>query len=254
MKRFILPISLCLICAACFGVLVLLESASDRREEKTNIFNQLYSIEPKSLLGDIAQGKEDIFIPIEEEPPWPAPDQQIPVPWMQEDYLHISNALFEFVWNDSLDGWQLYVLFFNLDCTQHDFGFQSGIFYFFKDVEINGNESRIERLVNIDPRNKTVGVTENKYYPRLTDWTSIPLNESILSAEEALQRAENAGGKEKRLFVTNACEISLTFHHDHGWWNNKLWWDVGYSQLDDEGRSTTLFAVDIDPYTGELRP
>lgn len=258
MKRFILaiplPISLFLICVACFGILALLESVSDRREDKTNNFNQLYSIEPASLLDDIAQGKIDVFIPIDEEPPWPAPDQQIPVPWTQEDYLHIANALFEVIWNDTLDGWQLYAAFFNLDCTQHDIGFQSGIFIFFKNVEINGNKSRIERIVNIDPRDKTVDVAENRYFPRLADWTSMPLNENLLSAEEALQRAENAGGKEKRLSVMNACYISLTFHHDYGWWNRKLWWVVGYSQIGDNGHPTRLFTVDISPYTGELRP
>jgi hypothetical protein len=258
MKRFILaiplPISLCLMGMACFGILALLESVSDRREDKTNNFNQLYSIDPASLLGDIAQGKIDVFIPIDEERPWPDPDQQIPVPWLQEDYLDIANALFEFTWSDTLEGWQLFTVFFNSDCKQYDFGFQSGIFYFFKNVEINGNKFRIERLVNIDPRNKTVSLAENRYSPRLADWTSMPLNQDLLSAEEALQKAENAGGKEKRLSVGNACYISLTFHHDRGWWNNKLWWDVGYSQTDDEGRLTTLLTVDVDPYTGELRP
>jgi hypothetical protein len=239
---------------ACFGILALLESVSDRREDKINNFNQFHSIEPASLLDDIAQGKLDVFIPIDEEPPWPARDQQIPVPWVQEDYLRIANALFEYVWNDTLDGWQLFTLYFNLDCTQRDFGFQSGIFTFFKNVEINGNKSRVERIVNIDPRNKTVYVAENRYSPRLVDWTSMPLNENLLLAEEVLQRAENAGGKEKRLSVMNACDIFLTFHHDHGWWDRKLWWVVGYSQMDDKGRPTRLFTVDINPYTGEPRP
>jgi hypothetical protein len=258
MRRFILalafPISLCLICGVVFGVLVLLESVSDRREEKTNLFNQLYSIEPESLLGKIEQGKTDVFFPIDEEPPWPPPDQQVPVPWMQEDYLRIANALFELVWNDTLEGWQLNDMYFNLGCTEYDIGFQSGIFTFFKNEEINGNKSRVERIVKIDPRDKTVYVTENRYYPRLVDWSSIVLNENLLSAEEALQRAEKAGGKEKRLSVTNACYISLLLNQDVGFWNRDWWWRADYSRTDDEGRQITLFSVDINPYTGERRP
>jgi hypothetical protein len=258
MKRFTLaiplPISVCLMCIVCFGVLVLVESVSDKREEKTNLFNQLYSIEPESLLGDIEQGKADGFFPIDEEPPWPPPDQQIPVPWTQEDYLRIANALFELIWNDTLNGWELNHMYFNLGCTKYDIGFQSGIFTFFKNEEINGNKSRIERIVNIDPRDKTAYITENRYYPRLVDWSSVPSNENLLSAEEALQRADNVGGKEKRLSVQNACEISLSLNQDVGWWNKKWWWWAHYSGKDDEGRRTTLFSVDINPNTGERRP
>jgi hypothetical protein len=258
MKNFILaisfPISLFLTCVACFGVLVLLESISDRREEKRNLFSQLYSIQPESLLDGLEQGRIGVFIPIDEEPPWPSPDQQITVPWTQEDYLRITNALFAFIWSDTLADWQLNDMSFGSDCEKYDIGLQYGSFTFFKNEEINGNKIRMERFVSIDSRDKTVYATENKYYPRLVDWPSIALIENLLSAEEALQRAENAGGKEKRLSVANACDISLLLNQDVGLWNKKWWWKAYYSQRDDKGLQTTRFSVDINPYTGELRP
>ena len=258
MKRSILamplPIALFLLCVTVAGILVLFASWAERREEKRNLFDQLYRIEPESLLADIEQGKTNVFIPIEEDPPWPSPDQQIPVPWTQADYLHITNALFEYIWSDSLTGWQLNDMTFGSGCAKSDVGLQFGSFRFFKNQETDGNKSRIERIINIDSRDKTVYIAENKYDPRLVDWSSIALNENLLSAQEALHRTENVGGKEKRLSVTNACDISLSLNYYSGWWNKDWWWGVHYSGTDDKGRQVRLFSVDMNPYTGELRP
>jgi hypothetical protein len=162
--------------------------------------------------------------------------------------------LFEFIWSDTLSGWQLNLMLFGSGCTKSDVGLQYGIFAFFKNEETHVNKSRIERIVNIDSRNKTIYIAENKYDPNLVDWSAIDLNENLLSAEEALQISESVGGKEKRLSVTNACDISLSLNQDVGFWNNKWWWSAHYSGKDDEGYQTTLFSVDINPYTGKLYP
>ena len=239
---------------ACFGILVLIESVSDRREEKTNLFNQLYRIEPESLLAEIEHGNTVVFFPIDEDPPWPSPNQQIPVPWTQEDYLRITNALFEFIWSDTLTDWQINLMLFGSGCRKPDVGLQYGIFTFFKNKEIDGNKSRMERIVNIDARDRTVYIAENRYDPNLVDWSFIAIDENLLSAEEALQRTETLGGKEKRLSVMNACNISLSLNHDVGWWNDELWWSVHYSGKDDKDRPISIFTVDINPYTGEQRP
>jgi hypothetical protein len=228
------------------GILVLLASWADREEEKTNNFSQLYSIEPASLLEDLEQGKRNVFSPIAEEPLWPPPDQQIPVPWTQEDYLRIANAMFEFIWNDTLTGWQLNDMYFNLGCTKYDIGFQSGIFTFFKNKEVNGNKFRIERTVNIDPRDKTIYITENEYHPRLVEWSSIDLVRNKFSADEILQIADEAGGKTQRLSVENACEISLLL--SPGSARYKGWWIRYFESKND----ATLFRADIDPSTGEV--
>ena len=246
MKLFRLIITFILVCMVAFGILVLLASWADRREEKTNNFNQLYSIEPESLLDDIEKGKIDVFVPINEEPPWPSPDQQIPVPWTQKDYFRIVNAAFEFVWNDTITDWQLNNMSFNLDCAKYNIGFQAGIFKFFKNEEINRNKIRIERIVNIDPRDKTVYVGENQYSPRLDNWSSIDLKHNQLSAEEILRIADNAGGKTNRLSTDNGCNISLFLAPGSAY---KGWW-IRYSRSDDN--SATLFQAEINPSTGEI--
>jgi hypothetical protein len=255
MKRFILAILaisaqiliFLMCCGIPFGVLVFLESVSDRQEEKTNLFNQLYSIEPQSLLDDLEQGKSNVFSPIDERPPWPPLDQQIPVPWTQGDYLQITNSLFEFIWNDTLVGWQLTGMSFGLGCTDTGTGFQNGIFTFFKnEEEANGQKFRIERSINIDSRNKTVYIAEDRYVPRLVDWSSIELKHNPFTADDILQIAENAGGQAKRLSVENDCDIAIGLSPDSARYNG--WW-VRYSQRGDDA---TLFRADIDPVTGEV--
>ncbi len=257
MKRFFLaiplPISLGLMCVACFGLLVLLESVSDQREEQTNLFDQYYMIEPTSLLDSLKHG-EKAFTPVSQRPELLPADQKVTVNWHQADYFYIANAAYEGVLGKTLQGWQLGSMSFALGCAKLQNGFQNGRFRFFSVVEDNDQESRLERFIDIDPRNNFVHVSETKYSPKLVDLSPIPLNENILSAEEALQKAEEAGGKETRLSVTNDCSISLQLTRDFSLWNKKWWWWVNYSGRDDKDRPISIFTVELNPQTGELRP
>jgi hypothetical protein len=257
MKHFFLaipfPISLALMCVACFGVLVLLDSVTDRREEQTNLFDQYYMIEPTSLM-DSLKHEEMAFTPVSKRPDFVPFDQQVTVNWHQADYFYIANALYEGVLGKTLHGWQLSGMDFDLACSQIQNGFQNGRFRFFSVAKDNNQESRLERFIDIDPRSNFVHVSETKYSPKLVDLSPIPLNENILSAEEALQKAEEAGGKEKRLSITNDCSISLGLTKDFSLWNKKWWWWVNYSGKDDKGRPTSIFTVELNPQTGELRP
>jgi len=252
MKRLNPPVlvslALVFLCST-IALLILLDAVSDKREESTNLFYHYYSIEPVSLLEALEAGNINVFSPIAEEPPFIPPDQQVPVSWTQEDYFRIVNALFQFAWGDTdtLEGWQLNSMDFDLGCEKIDIGLQDGNFRFFKIAKTNERESRIVRIVNIDPRSKFVFIAENEYYPILADWSAVDLGQKLLSAEEILQIAEGAGGQEKRLSVKNACDISLLISPDsasyEGWW-------ITYSRRDNR---TTLFHLDIDPLTGEIR-
>jgi hypothetical protein len=243
-----------LTCAIAFGIWVVLVSIFEKREIKTNLFFQDYGIEPSTMLEGIGSGNIQVFVPRGEEPILLPPDQQISVNWAQGDYLRVADAVFEFARGDTLDEWQLNLMSLSVACQEIGLGFHDVDFRFFKNTQENGREVRIERIVNIDPRNKDVFITENEYYPKLFNWASIDWRKNIISAEEALQEAERAGGKEKRLSVRNACYVWLSLKQDIGLWNNKWWWGVHYSGMDDEGRQTTLFSVEINPYTGEARP
>jgi hypothetical protein len=256
MKRFIpripLPISLVLICASCFGVLVLLESVTDRRGEQTNLFSQYYTIEPASLMDSLKQGKM-AFTPVSQRPELIPFNESVTVSWHQADYFYVANTLYEGVLGKSLQGWQLSSMSYSLACSQIQNGFQNGRFMFFNVVKENNQEASLTRFIDIDLRFNFAHVSEEQYSPKV-DWTPIPINENILSAEEALQRAEDAGGEETRSSVSNNCSISLQLTHDFSLWNKKWWWWVNYSGRDDKGRPISIFTVELNPYTGELRP
>ncbi|MDQ3004944.1 MAG: hypothetical protein M3R47_06115 [Chloroflexota bacterium] len=215
-------------------------------EEKTNLFNHYYSIEPELLLDSLKAGKTNVFFPIAGEPVDIPLDQQILVPWTQNDYLRIANALYEFVNSKTLDSWQLNSMDFASGCEEFDAGFQHGNFEFFKIVKTDERESRIALIININPRGKYVFITENKYYPKLVDWSSIDLEQNQLSASDVLQIAENAGGQAKRLSVDNACNISIWFSPDSASYSG---WVAHYYRRDD---GITLFQANIDPIKGEI--
>jgi len=257
MKHFILaiplPISLCLMFVACFGVLVLLESASDKRETKTNLFFHYYTIEPETMLEALDAGKVDVFSPIADEPPSIPPEQQTSVFWTQDDYIRIANALFQFARDDTLDnGWEIENMDFSSDCENFNRGFYNGNFHFFKVVKTGKLESRLERIVNIDPLNKVILITENEYSPVLANWTGIKLDKSLIPATDALQIAENNGGEKERLSVNNACYVDLIFTYGVGWWEQDWWWKVWYRRNDSD--LTMLLSIDINQRTGKIRP
>jgi len=78
MKRFDSAVSVIL------AFLVLLSATLscnfDETEEKKNLFNHYYSIEPEFLLADLEEGQTKVFSPIAEEPVDIPLDQQILVP------------------------------------------------------------------------------------------------------------------------------------------------------------------------------
>jgi hypothetical protein len=254
MKQLSFASFLCLACVIAFGIWVLLVSLFEKREVKTNLFYQDYGIEPSSMLERVGSGNIEVFFPRGEDPTYFPPEQQMTINWAQDDYFRVADALFEFARGDTVDEWQLNLMSLSLDCPEIGLGFDHVDFHFFKNTQENGRETRIERIVNIDPQNKDVFITENEYYPKLFNWSSIDWRTNIISAEEALQKAESAGGKEKRLSVKNACYVWLSLKQGIGWWNKKWWWGVHYSRMDNEGRWVELFSIDINPYTGEARP
>jgi hypothetical protein len=247
MKRFSLFITLLLTCAIAFGVLVFLDSLFDRRETKTNRFSQFYSIEPKSLLDTLEEGNVDAFAPIvADESPFLPPDQQIPVTWTQEDYLRIADALFTFLWDDGLDSWQLNSMSFDLNCTDFSIGLQEGDFTFFKNQQASDAETRLERFIRIDPRNKYIYIAEYAYYPKLANWSSIDLKNNKFSASKILQIADKAGAKAKRESVENACDIHLLLAPGSPRYDG---WQIYFRRADKD--RTKLLYVEVDPFTGE---
>lgn len=216
-----------------------------KTEEQTNLFSQYYTIEPSSLLEALQHG-EVAFTPVSQRPELLPFDQQTIVNWQQANYFFIANALYEDVLGKTLQGWQLSGMDFRLACSQIQNGAQNGRFRFFSVVEDSGQETRLERFIDIDPSHNFVHVSETKYSPKLIDLKSIDLTQIKISADRALQIAESNGGEEKRASVNNACNISMLLTLDR---TDRWQWRVYYARSDDR---TLFFDILIDPYTGEI--
>lgn len=212
----------------------------DQRETETIINIQYFHIEPKSILESISQGSKNTFIAVSAEPELASSSKDDPVAWKQADYFQIANALHEFVWGESLKTWNLYRMSFSLSCDQIDIGLQYGQFAFFKVINLDGQETRVEHFIEIDPARNFAQAIETNYYPNLEDRKAIDLANIKIFASEALQIAENDGGYEKRMAVKNACGISVGMSRDTVVYDG---WLVIYSP--------SVFTDKIDPVTGK---
>jgi hypothetical protein len=244
MNRIRVSIPLALTLIALFGAI--LSCNFDETEQKAIIFSQYYKINSESLLDSLKTGETDVFSKVDEQPEHVPQDQQIAVNWTQTDYLYIASLLDKYVLGEALADWQLNRMGFTLGCPNSGVGFQTGDFEFFKVTKKQEREARTTLFINIDPRSNFIYVSKSEYYPKLVDWTSIDLATVKVTANNALQRAENNGGRDNRLSVNNACEISLGLAPDAARYKG---WRVSYIRNDNRD---SLFLINIDPQTGEI--
>lgn len=75
-------------------------------------------------------------------------------------------------------------------------------------------------------------------------WKYINLDKLKVTAEEALEIAENNGGQQARLTIKNRCRINLLL----GPYPSPNWW-ISYSQ---NISAKEIFEMKIDAYTGKF--
>ncbi len=204
----------------------------------------LFMINPETILTSLENGNTDAFQPdirtwddVYSEPI--LYDQLIS--WSQSDNLKIVHALDDFIWKDSLDEWNFYAMYFNVDCQDNFIGFPGGGFVYLK---VNFEKGKIVdtwREVYIDPEYGFVAWGDEEKYPHpFLGRNSIDLSQVKITAEDAIRIAEENGGKEARLGLQNRCSIHLYLRPQSydGWVV-----DYGYS---------SGFKILIDPYTGKV--
>ena len=202
-----------------------------------------YRINPETILASLEQGDIDIFVPISatSELGYPlfSPGS---FPWKQSDYLKIANAVHQSVWQENLDGWRIYSMFYFIECQDYPIGFDGGEITFFRPTP-NGPSYDI-RTVIINPLSGEVEWGGASYPRTMFGWKSINLSELKITADIAFDVAEENGGRETRLEIENACRILLIFKPN----GDNDGWSVIYSD-----GSQFYFNIEINPYTGQYR-
>lgn len=200
----------------------------------------VYKINPETILASIDREDANVFTELAATP---TADQRLSAGsflWSQTDFLKISDALFQFVWEEGLAEWKLYQMDFIRDCQDDPLGFDSGTIAYYKE----GDESYTMRDVQIVPLSSLVTWGETWSYPRSVRLKGIDLERAVVSADDVLSLAENNKGREARLAVRNECRILLSLVPD-GEYDG---WAIVYV----DNNASHIFRMKVDPYTGKI--
>jgi len=203
-----------------------------------------YLINPDTILDALKRGDTNVFLPMLATP---GPNDDLLPPgsfaWKQVDYLNIASALSQYVWKETMEDWSVYYLSFQRDCHNDFGGFDSFIIIYYKVIKVNSQNEYTTREIDIYPLAKQVTWGSGSNYPRpfLHDWNSADLNNFKVTADEALQIAEDNGGEKARLREKDSCIILVSSPY-----NNNDAWSVRYTIRDS-------FEVIVDPYNGKFR-
>jgi hypothetical protein len=184
-----------------------------------------YEINPETILTSISKNEPSIFSPMVEDIGSIEPLAGSHFNFTQNDYLQIASALGKFVWNDpmNLDDWSIYWLLFEGECESEPTGFYLASIIYFKPIETNGRSAYTTRLVEIYPYLGLVQTGSGAKYPIpiLSSWKKVNLVDAI-TADEAVQIADENGGKEARLQAdSNLCSIYI---HSPNYGKNDKWY------------------------------
>ena len=160
----------------------------------------------------------------------PAPLEEkengLSISWSQSDYDKIANRIYDSVWNESLDNWNLYRLTLGVNCQDNLRGFDYADYVYFKEVVANGKTLYTARDIFITPQYDDITVGSDTNFPHpFFGWKHIDTGIIQVNAENALQLAENSGGREVRLSVQNKCRIYVGMNPE-GFGHND--WVVNY--------------------------
>jgi len=132
---------------------------------------------------------------------------------------------------------------FSGSCHDIENGLQDVYFVFYNILDSEDGKSRIVHNINIDPARSEINVWAEKYSPLVMKWKAIDLEETNITADDALLIAETNGGREIRKSVDNECNISVSFSPVPGSFDG---WEIRYYQ-----NPGTLFELKVDPTNGE---
>ncbi len=232
---------------ACYFVVGNIMIALDKRETRVNHDEGLVAINPQSILQLVHQDPNIAFTPISDSD-YPAYSESFskiePVLWKQADYLRIATAFFQINWGDMLSDWAVSDYSYQLGCREIDVApYPQSVQFVFHQVLKHDNtlDSRVERYIFITPNEGLLEWRESEYSPDFSSHLYFDLSQVKISAEEALQIAENNGGKDYRGTLDNQCDISVFLKYSDSLFSNSYDWLVYYSHD---------FSVKVDKQTG----
>jgi hypothetical protein len=230
-----------------FGVLLSCRFYDDRIEIEKGGEWRYYSIDSGTILESLSRGNKDVFTLLAATPEVTPTSPIALVNLRQQDFILIAQALHEKSWGKSFGDLNLYNMSFDIDCSNIEQGsFYSATFKLFEVIQDQGEEKRIEHWITIIPSENLVYTTSVEYQPNVNFKEPIDLTHYQITAEEALQIADENGGYEKRQEVDNACSVSVNAPGP-----DRKGWQITY--VKEPETINLLYKIAVDPQTGEYR-
>lgn len=167
-----------------------------------------YEIDPRNILEELDKGDINVFTKVSSTPDSYEKSYFSPFPWSQSDYIRIANSLSQYTGNDVSDGWHVYNMVFYGECQYDPVGFDQFKIIYFKDV---GPQKYNAREISIYPLNAGASMSTQSGLDRpMFGLNNLNLEKFKVSADEAIQVAEEHGGSDARLAIGNQCSISVS--------------------------------------------
>lgn len=169
------------------------------------------TIDPTTLLEDVQAEKEPLFLQVQSDLP-EDPPFIMSIGWSQNNYLEIAHALFKAIWKDDSNEWRFYRASFYTDCENPTGKFESATLYYYQEVKMDGKRMYSVRAISIEPQYGYVAWGGDTFYPRpiIGKWAEIDSKKiAKVPAEKALALAEQQGGSDIRMRVSNACWVHV---------------------------------------------
>ena len=202
-----------------------------------------YKITPETIRSDINKGGIGIFQILAIEPDVSKVGEFGDAFWSQSDYLQVANALRQFVWGENIYDWRISGMSFGRNCHDNISGFESGDVTYYKQIE--KSNAYLAYYVRISPESGQIISGEGGFRRPLFGWASVHPDKFKVNAEDAVQIAEENGGREFRKAVSNSCSIVVALNPnpvDNGWL-------VAYFS----NNGAVNYIININPYTGSYK-
>ena len=173
-----------------------------------------FNIDPATILLSMENGGANVFTPLSEED---ALDREaltdLPIYWMQSDFLKIASALGQYVWDDPMDlkEWSVYTIDFTGSCGD-PIGFDSAGITYFKTEGI----TYVTRLIEIEPYFGWARWGDEGIYPQpiLQKWHGVELLRAKITADDAL-RIVNEDVMARFQIIDNVCGVTVDSSLDY---------------------------------------
>lgn len=180
-----------------------------------------YTFDPNTILESLDKGDFDVFTPYFGNPDGIKLNYD-PIAWSQSDYLKIASALFQKIWGESLDlkNWHIESVYLAQDCNASQ-GFNTFNIVYYQNLGMRNWEHKyVTRLIEIEPWRGLADWGGNAIFSStlLSEWKNIDLENFVISADDALQIAEEHGGNKADKSDCSTISVSM-FQHDHEKWD-----------------------------------